>query len=95
MMPCVFLGLPRKQFDELLARTSTLAESGFQRAAPVKARSGLLRSKYTDSGRPNKADIFSGSAPARRRQLLGVAIELSGNFDPTRHIPPDLLDKVG
>ncbi|XP_052255733.1 protein phosphatase 1 regulatory subunit 42-like isoform X1 [Dreissena polymorpha] len=91
MMP----GLPRKQFDELLARTSTLAESGFQRAAPVKARSGLLRSKYTDSGRPNKADIFSGSAPARRRQLLGVAIELSGNFDPTRHIPPDLLDKVG
>lgn len=41
MMP----GLPRKQFDELLARTSTLAEAGIKRSAPtLKTRSSLLRS---------------------------------------------------
>ena len=38
-------GLPRKQFDELLARTATIAEASGQRSAPVKARSGVLRSK--------------------------------------------------
>ncbi|WAR24594.1 PPR42-like protein, partial [Mya arenaria] len=41
-----YRGLPRKQFDELLARTATLADQGFQRSAPVKARSGLLRSNF-------------------------------------------------
>ncbi|XP_045159119.1 protein phosphatase 1 regulatory subunit 42-like isoform X9 [Mercenaria mercenaria] len=44
MMPGTFRGLPRKQFDELLARTSALADTGIQRSAPIKARSGLLRS---------------------------------------------------
>ncbi|XP_045159125.1 protein phosphatase 1 regulatory subunit 42-like isoform X13 [Mercenaria mercenaria] len=48
MMP----GLPRKQFDELLARTSALADTGIQRSAPIKARSGLLRSNRDQATSP-------------------------------------------
>lgn len=91
MMP----GLPRKQFDELLARTSALTDTGLQRTAPVKARSGLLRSKYIDTSTGNKTDVLIGSAPIRRRPLMSVAFELNTeNLNQTRHIPPDLLDRV-
>lgn len=43
----VYLGIPRKQFDELLARTTTnLSEKPEpEPATQVKARSGILRSK--------------------------------------------------
>ncbi|XP_060581543.1 protein phosphatase 1 regulatory subunit 42-like isoform X3 [Ruditapes philippinarum] len=91
----IIKGLPRKQFDELLARTSALADTGIQRSAPVKARSGLLRSKYIDTSNSNKKDLFSGSAPLRRRPLMSVAFELNTeNLNQTRHIPTDLLNNV-
>ncbi|XP_045159110.1 protein phosphatase 1 regulatory subunit 42-like isoform X4 [Mercenaria mercenaria] len=91
MMP----GLPRKQFDELLARTSALADTGIQRSAPIKARSGLLRSKYIDTSHGSKTNLFSGSAPLRRRPLMSVAFELNTEtLNQTQHIPPDLWDNV-
>lgn len=94
MMPG-FRGLPRKQFDELLARTSTLTDSGVQRSAPVKARTGFLRSKFLDQS-TSHGEGFSGSAPpGRRRPLLSVSFELSGNLNQTRHIPVDLFNDVG
>ncbi|VDH98470.1 protein phosphatase 1 regulatory subunit 42-like isoform X3 [Mytilus galloprovincialis] len=48
MMPGYMMkGLPRKQFDELLARTTTNMSEKPEpdRTTPVKARSGILRSK--------------------------------------------------
>lgn len=44
----IIIGLPRKQFDELLARTTTNMSEKPEpdRTTPVKARSGILRSKY-------------------------------------------------
>lgn len=47
-----------------------------------------------DNALVNKVDV-SRSAPTGQRSLLTVAFELSGNFNQTKHIPPDLLDKVG
>ncbi|XP_052777238.1 protein phosphatase 1 regulatory subunit 42-like isoform X5 [Mya arenaria] len=97
MMPeNIIKGLPRKQFDELLARTATLADQGFQRSAPVKARSGLLRSKNpADITSTSHTDVYSGSAPPRRRPLMSVSFSVSGNFNPTKHIQSDLLGNVG
>lgn len=86
MMP----GLPRKQFDELLARTSTIAEASGQRSAPVKARSGVLRSKYNNSA-VRRPDPGLSSAPSHRRPLMTVSFELSGNLNQTKHIPMDFM----
>lgn len=86
MMP----GLPRKQFDELLARTATISEAGGQRSAPIKARSGIIRSKYQSSS-ISKPGSPALSAPVHHRPLMAVSFELSGNINPTKHIPIDLF----
>lgn len=84
MMP----GLPRKQFDEILARTnSNLAEDPVQtHSASMKTRSGILRSKPTEGVAPFSLSDKIASAPVRRRrQPLPMSFEF-GHLDLNRHI---------
>lgn len=88
MMP----GLPRKQFDELLARTTTnLSEKPEQEHAPqVKARSGILRSKNAEDFANFQTHSTISSAPVRRRPV-NMTFELTGNLNSTHHIKSDHL----
>lgn len=88
MMP----GLPRKQFDELLARTTTNLSEKPDPEPPtqVKARSGILRSKNAEDFANFKTNSPVASAPVRRRPI-NMTFELSGNLDSTHHIKSDHL----
>ncbi|XP_069127973.1 protein phosphatase 1 regulatory subunit 42-like isoform X6 [Argopecten irradians] len=89
MMP----GLPRKQFDELLARTTTMDPASREKQqTPVKAKSGVLRSKHADEFATLPLSSGSvASAPLRRRPLMSMTFELSGNLDSTQHIHPGMI----
>ncbi|OWF54404.1 protein phosphatase 1 regulatory subunit 42-like isoform X2 [Mizuhopecten yessoensis] len=86
-------GLPRKQFDELLARTATMEPpSREKQPTPVKAKSGVLRSKQADEFAtlpPSSSTV--ASAPLRRRPLMSMTFELSGNLDSTQHIHSGMI----
>ncbi|VDH98467.1 protein phosphatase 1 regulatory subunit 42-like isoform X1 [Mytilus galloprovincialis] len=93
MMPGYMMkGLPRKQFDELLARTTTNMSEKPEpdRTTPVKARSGILRSKNAEDFADFKNSTTIASAPVRRRPV-NMTFELTGNLDSTHHIKPDHL----
>lgn len=93
MMPGYMMkGLPRKQFDELLARTTTnMSEKPETEQAPqVKARSGILRSKNAEDFATFPPNTTISSAPVRRRPV-NMTFELTGNLDPTHHIKTDHL----
>ncbi|XP_021345264.1 protein phosphatase 1 regulatory subunit 42-like isoform X4 [Mizuhopecten yessoensis] len=94
MMPGLMMkGLPRKQFDELLARTATMEPpSREKQPTPVKAKSGVLRSKQADEFAtlpPSSSTV--ASAPLRRRPLMSMTFELSGNLDSTQHIHSGMI----
>ncbi|XP_069127971.1 protein phosphatase 1 regulatory subunit 42-like isoform X4 [Argopecten irradians] len=86
-------GLPRKQFDELLARTTTMDPASREKQqTPVKAKSGVLRSKHADEFATLPLSSGSvASAPLRRRPLMSMTFELSGNLDSTQHIHPGMI----
>ncbi|XP_060072630.1 protein phosphatase 1 regulatory subunit 42-like [Ylistrum balloti] len=87
MMP----GLPRKQFDELLARTATMEPASREKEpTAVKAKSGVLRSKHADEFATLPPSSVA-SAPLRRRPLMSMTFELSGNLDSTQHIHPGMI----
>ncbi|XP_041357135.1 protein phosphatase 1 regulatory subunit 42-like isoform X3 [Gigantopelta aegis] len=74
-------GLPRKQFDELLAK-NRLDDNDlktFQRAN--KTRSGVLRTKYSDH-----YNLFRGISSAPARRPITLTIEVAGSINPTRHV---------
>ncbi|XP_069127972.1 protein phosphatase 1 regulatory subunit 42-like isoform X5 [Argopecten irradians] len=94
MMPGLMMkGLPRKQFDELLARTTTMDPASREKQqTPVKAKSGVLRSKHADEFATLPLSSGSvASAPLRRRPLMSMTFELSGNLDSTQHIHPGMI----
>ncbi|XP_067678055.1 protein phosphatase 1 regulatory subunit 42-like isoform X1 [Haliotis asinina] len=84
-------GLPRKQFDELLAKNNisdnTVNTTVNNRAS--KTRSGVLRAKYTDSQGVVHMKPVS-SAPVRRRPLMSVSFEVTGGLG-NQHIPQHFL----
>ncbi|XP_033737900.1 protein phosphatase 1 regulatory subunit 42-like isoform X3 [Pecten maximus] len=85
-------GLPRKQFDELLARTATMDPASREKQpTPVKAKSGVLRSKHADEFATLPPSATVASAPLRRRPLMSMTFELSGNLDSTQHIHPGMI----
>ncbi|KAL5016480.1 hypothetical protein ScPMuIL_006069 [Solemya velum] len=84
-------GLPRKQFDELLARTNSLGETTMAelQANHPKSKSGFVRSRARNGTGSESETVVAASAPLRRRPLMSVSIELSGN--QSKHIASGLI----
>ncbi|XP_046566841.1 LOW QUALITY PROTEIN: protein phosphatase 1 regulatory subunit 42-like [Haliotis rubra] len=84
-------GLPRKQFDELLAKNNmsdnTVNTTVNNRAS--KTRSGVLRAKYTDAQGVVHMKPVS-SAPVRRHPFMSVSFEVTGGLG-NQHIPQHFL----